>query len=126
MKRIGFLLLLMLSLVSCKKPSDRACWKGAGPAQTLQVPFSDFQYLHIHAHMEVTLIQDSLNFVEWEANENLMKFLSAEKDLDTLVLRNLNHCHFLRYGIMQILIPRKWNRYIYFPLHLMQFLKDKF
>ncbi|MEY4350833.1 MAG: hypothetical protein RL078_896 [Bacteroidota bacterium] len=98
MKRIGFLLLLMLSLVSCKKPSDRACWKGAGPAQTLQVPFSDFQYLHIHAHMEVTLIQDSLNFVEWEANENLMKFLSAEKDLDTLVLRNLNHCHFLRYG----------------------------
>lgn len=98
MKRIGFLLLLMLSLVSCKKPSDRACWKGAGPAQTLQVPFSEFQFLHIHAHMEVTLIQDSLNFVEWEANGNLMKFLSAEKDLDTLVLRNLNHCHFLRYG----------------------------
>ena len=98
MKRIGFLMMLILSLVSCKKPSDRACWKGSGPAQTLQVTFDDFQYLHIHANMEVTLIQDSLNFVEWAANENLMKFLKAEKDLDTLVLRNMNRCHFLRYG----------------------------
>ncbi|MEN9292139.1 MAG: hypothetical protein RLZZ357_1983 [Bacteroidota bacterium] len=98
MKRIGLLMMLILSLVSCKKPSDRACWKGSGPAQTLQVAFDDFQYLHVHANMEVTLIQDSLNFIEWEANENLMKFLKAEKDLDTLVLRNTNRCHFLRYG----------------------------
>lgn len=90
-------ILLSLSLLACQKPTDRACWKGAGDTQLKQIPFESFDFLHIHPHMEVELIQDSLNFIEWEANENLMNFLVAEKSLDTLILRNQNRCHFLRY-----------------------------
>ncbi len=63
-----------------------------------QVTIEPFDFLHIHSFLEVELIQDSLNYIEWEANANLMNFLVAEKSLDTLILRNLNRCHFLRYG----------------------------
>lgn len=96
--KAGSIFLIFLFLFSCQKPADRACWKGAGKIVTKQTSVISFNNLHIHAHIEVELIQDSLNFVEWEANETLMNFLVAEKTLDTLILRNQNHCHFLRYG----------------------------
>ncbi|MFM6946788.1 MAG: GIN domain-containing protein [Flavobacteriales bacterium] len=91
-------IVMFLVLFACQKPADRACWKGAGNTTFRQVSFSSFEHLHLHANIEVELIQDSMNLIEWEAPENLMNFLVAEKVLDTLVLRNENHCHFLRYG----------------------------
>lgn len=97
-----FTFLLLLLIFSCQKPAERACWKGAGNMIKQQVPFESFAFLHIHPHMKVVLIQDSLNYVEWEANENLMNYLVAEKALDTLILRNRNHCHFLRYQKEQV------------------------
>lgn len=92
---LGFLLFFFF--LSCQKPADRSCWKSAGAPIKKQLFFEAFDYLHIHPFMEVELIQDSLNYIEWETNVNLLNFLVAEKSLDTLVLRNENRCHFLRY-----------------------------
>jgi hypothetical protein len=47
--------------------------------------------------MEVVLVQDSLNYVEWRAGQNLKSFLSAAIENDTLQLHNHNRCGFLRY-----------------------------
>lgn len=100
--KTGISFLCFLLLFSCQKPAERACWKGAGNVIKQQVPFESFAFLHIYPHMKVVLIQDSLNYIEWEANENLMNFLEAEKALDTLILRNRNRCHFLRYQKEQV------------------------
>lgn len=102
--KAGSIFLIFLLLFSCQKPADRACWKGAGNVVKQQVPFESFEFLHIYPHMKVVLIQDSLDYVEWEANENLMNFLEAEKALDTLILRNHNRCRFLRYRKEQVTV----------------------
>jgi hypothetical protein len=97
MRYLNYFLLLSVSW-ACQKAPQRSCWKTAGPTQNLMVPLSSFTYLHIHPHIQVALVQDSMDFIEWQAGAHLLPFLSAEKDLDTLVLRNMNRCHFLRYG----------------------------
>ena len=89
--------MLMLLLVACKKAPERACWKATGAIENLIVPLSSFHYLSIHPHIEVALLQDSLNYVEWQAGSNLLSFLSAEVKSDTLLLHNKNGCRFLRY-----------------------------
>jgi hypothetical protein len=89
--------MLMLLLVACKKAPERTCWKGTGAIENVIVPLSSFQYLSIHPHIEVALLQDSLNYVEWQAGSNLLSFLSAEVKSDTLLLHNKNGCRFLRY-----------------------------
>jgi len=89
--------MLMLLLVACKKAPERACWKATGAIENVIVPLSSFQYLSIHPHIEVALLQDSLNYVEWQAGSNLVSFLSAEVKSDTLLLHNKNGCRFLRY-----------------------------
>ncbi len=95
--RYSFALILLLCLVACKKAPERACWKATGAIENLISPLSSFQYLYIHPHIEVALLQDSLNYVEWQAGSNLLSFLSAEVKADTLQLHNKNGCRFLRY-----------------------------
>lgn len=95
--KIGGVLLLLFFLFSCQKESERQCWKGVGEPLTYQQSFTDFRFLHLHAYMQVELIQDSLNFVEWKTASNLKSFLQANVENDTLILRNKNRCHFLRY-----------------------------
>ena len=95
--RYSFTLILLLCLVACKKAPERACWKATGAIENLIAPLSSFQYLYIHPHIEVALLQDSLNYVEWQAGSNLLSFLSAEVKADTLQLHNKNGCRFLRY-----------------------------
>ena len=92
---ISFILILLL--VACKKAPERACWKATGAIENLMAPLSSFQYLYIHPHIEVALLQDSLNYVEWQAGSNLLSFLTAEIESDTLQLHNKNGCRFLRY-----------------------------
>lgn len=84
-------------MVACQKAPQRACWKATGTIENLSVPLADFQYLVIHPHIQVSLLQDSLNYIEWQAGHNLMSFLAAEVKDDTLALRNKNTCRFLRY-----------------------------
>ena len=92
---IAFILILLL--VACQKAPERTCWKTTGTIENMIAPLSSFQYLYIHPHIEVALLQDSLNYVEWQAGSNLLSFLSAEIQADTLKLYNQNSCRFLRY-----------------------------
>jgi hypothetical protein len=96
MRLLPYIALLVI-LWACQKAPERTCWKGAGPVETIQLPLASFSYLHIYPHMEVVLVQDSLNYIEWLAGGNLQSFLSATIDNDTLQLRNQNRCGFLRY-----------------------------
>jgi len=88
---------LFLLLWACQKAPERSCWKGTGTIEKTQLPLAAFSFLHIYPHIEVVLVQDSLNYVEWLAGSNLQSFLSAKIENDTLQLRNENRCGFLRY-----------------------------
>lgn len=90
-------ILVFLVLWSCQKAPERSCWKGTGPIEKMTLPLAAFDYLYINPHIEVVLVQDSLNYIEWMAGVNLLSFLSATIENDTLQLRNENRCGFLRY-----------------------------
>jgi hypothetical protein len=92
---IAFILILLL--VACQKAPERVCWKATGTIENMIAPLSSFQYLYIHPYIEVALVHDSLNYVEWQAGSNLLSFLTAEIEADTLKLYNKNGCRFLRY-----------------------------
>lgn len=96
MRPISYIAVL-LTLWACQKAPQRSCWKGAGPVEKIQLPLSSFRYLHIYPHIEVALVQDSLDYIEWLAASNLQSFLSATIENDTLQLHNHNRCGFLRY-----------------------------
>ena len=100
--RYSIEIVLILLLVACKKAPERACWKATGAIENLIVPLSSFQYLSIHPHIEVALVQDSLDYIEWQAGAHLLPFLSAEIQADTLQLHNKNGCKFLRYRNGQV------------------------
>ncbi|MEY3100148.1 MAG: hypothetical protein RIS63_1047 [Bacteroidota bacterium] len=101
MRYLNYFLLLSVSW-ACQKAPQRSCWKTAGPTQNLMVPLSSFTYLHIHPHIQVALVQDSMDFIEWQAGAHLLPFLSAEIQADTLQLQNNNGCRFLRYRNGQV------------------------
>lgn len=92
------LISLVLLLASCKKPTQRACFKSTGTMQHSIQTLANFKYVHVGPYLEVEFMQDSLAYVEWEAGRNLTTFLLAEVHADTLVLENNNKCRFLRYA----------------------------
>ncbi|MEN9700693.1 MAG: hypothetical protein RLZZ301_1891 [Bacteroidota bacterium] len=96
MKAVYFCFTLFL-IWSCQKPSERPCWKNAGSPQLETRQLGAFQHLHVHPHLQVVLIQDSLDYIEVEAGAHLVPFIETKISSDTLLVRDLNRCHFLRY-----------------------------
>lgn len=92
------LLLVFVSLLgACQKAPERACLKRTGELEKLAIPIDSFSFLYLHPHIELVLVQDSLNYLEWEAGAHLLPYLEATIEADTLHLKNNNRCKFLRY-----------------------------
>lgn len=87
----------VLFLCACQKAPQRACWKSTGPIEKSIIPINNFDFVDLHPHIELILVQDSLDYLEWEAGANLLPFLEAQIEADTLHLINKNRCKFLRY-----------------------------
>jgi hypothetical protein len=96
MQKLCYIALIIL-ISACQKAPQRRCWKSAGNIVWQNATLSFFSYLHLHPHIELTIVQDSLNYIEWQAGEHLQPFLKATIESDTLQLYNLNRCRFLRY-----------------------------
>lgn len=92
-----FLFGFLVAALSCQKVPQKACWKNSGEITNEHIPINSFRYLKLAAHIELELIQDSLDFIEWQAGANLQPFLKLTYSADTLSLGNANRCNFLRY-----------------------------
>jgi hypothetical protein len=91
--------LLMPFLFSCKKASDRTCWKGAGEVTKTSISFSDFSKLYLYENIEYELVQDSLNQIELIGGRNLLPHIQVNQTSDgTIEVKNQNTCSFLRYN----------------------------
>jgi len=94
--RIFILLVFPLLIFSCKKKEDRACWKVAGAPTSITVPLDDFELLFLGAHIEYTLVQDTVNYMVVEGAENLVNLITPSYEGDKLSIENKNKCNFLR------------------------------
>lgn len=96
MKFLMFIL-AVVCITSCKKPEDRACFKSAGDLTSITFDLPDFETVKILEKLEVTLIQDSINYIEIHGRNHLIHQVAFEiNDEGVLVLENKNKCGFLR------------------------------
>lgn len=99
MKAIRTLLLLVLffQVSSCKKAENRSCWKTAGTKITKIIPLPAFHEMELHQRMKIELIQDTADFLEIVAGENLVNFIDWTVSDAKLEVWNNNKCPYLRY-----------------------------
>lgn len=92
-------LLAALVFSSCKKASDRKCFKSAGTETTREIVFAeDFDRMMLHPHIAYELIQDSTDKVVIRGGENLVNFIECKIVDGRLEIKNTNKCAFLRAG----------------------------
>jgi len=105
MKNVFFISLLCLGLFSCKKATDRRCFKGTGIDTARIVPFTDqVGQLYLAPRLTFILIQDSTNRLVIRGGKNLVEQVSLAYEGDKLSIRNNNLCNFLRDYDRKILV----------------------
>ena len=95
--RLWFFFGIAILFGSCKKPSDRSCFKTTGSIINKIIPLGNFNKIDLGPYIQYELIQDTINFIEINAGENLINFISSDIEGEKLTLKNNNKCRFLRY-----------------------------
>ena len=90
------LILISLTVLSCKKAEDRRCFKSAGDEVTIERPVESFDKIYVGPNIKITLVQDSLDKVVITGGENLVNFISSDVTDGQLRIENNNSCNFLR------------------------------
>lgn len=94
--RIIVPMILLLGFFSCKKPSERTCFKGHGNQMTLEYSLDSTRSFVLNKQMKFRLFEDSLNKVIIHGGEHLIELIELTTvDYETEIT-NLNKCHFLR------------------------------
>lgn len=94
--RLIQLIILVGLLFSCKKPTNRTCWKFAGEVKVLTIPVGEFTALFLNSHLSYTLVQDSTDKIVITGGENLIEHVKWSNDSGMLTIENGNKCNFLR------------------------------
>jgi hypothetical protein len=76
-KRSVWPFLLLLILISCRKPSERPCWKKSGALAVKEIQLGDFNRLFLKEHITYKLIQDSTNKIVIKGGANLIGFIKV-------------------------------------------------
>ena len=63
-KRSVWPILLLLVLISCRKPNERPCWKKSGSFAVKEIQLGAFNRLFLKEHISYKLIQDSTNKID--------------------------------------------------------------
>ena len=95
--RLLFFFGIAILFGSCKKPSDRSCYKMTGDNINKIIPLGSFTKIDLGPYIQYELIQDTINFIEISAGEDIINFISSDIEEGKLVIENNNKCRFLRY-----------------------------
>lgn len=90
------LIVVILFSFSCNKSNTRHCIKTNGEYILEKRIVSTAKALVVEKRLKLNLIQDSSDFIEIYAGKNLIPFIEAETENDTIYFRNKNKCNFIR------------------------------
>jgi hypothetical protein len=85
--------LILFLLVNCK---TEECLKGSGPEGTNQIETNYFREVNINGMFDVTLVQDTVCYVEFEGGKNMLRYTKAKNSDSVLWIDNSNNCLFLK------------------------------
>lgn len=96
MKNVCYILLLVFILQACKKEQMNDCFTKTGIIQSEIRELEAFDTIHINRRLEITLIEDTVNFVKVTGGEKLIPQFITEVKNGALTLKNDNRCNFMR------------------------------
>lgn len=94
MKKLPIILLILLC--ACYKDKPGKCWKFAGDEVTETREVGYFNRLIISDQIDVYIRQDTFYSVSVTAGENLIPWVETGLSGNTLTIKDLNKCNFLR------------------------------
>jgi hypothetical protein len=104
MNKIYFSLILLFSIVACKKPDERACLKRSGDNLKKILNPGEFSRVYLKEHLNYVMVQDTVNYIVIEGGSNLLGFVDCSIIDNELVVSNNNKCKFLRYKTEKITV----------------------
>lgn len=96
MKSLTYISLILLVMVSCKKPEDRTCWKGHGNQTSVEFPLDSIHSFYLGKKIKYRIYEDNERKVVIRGGENMIKQIELDYSDHKLTINNLNKCHFLR------------------------------
>ncbi|MCH2235564.1 MAG: DUF2807 domain-containing protein [Crocinitomicaceae bacterium] len=85
-----------LLMFSCKKSTERSCFKSAGEYSQIDIPISDVDSISLFKNIKYRIFQDSQNVVRVKGGENLISFVDVQNEGGMLSIANENSCNFFR------------------------------
>ena len=96
MKTLILISIVCLLFTQCKPANERRCVKSSGNLTSWRVENVFNQIIQVENDISLYLIQDSLNYFELKAGENIIPFIEISEENGILVFKNKNRCHFTR------------------------------
>lgn len=97
MRKLVIVLFAITIWGSCTKESLDDCFSSTGKDKTIERPLKSFHKIHIGDKFKVTLVQDTgAEKIHITAGEHLLEGISAEVENGELIVKNKNHCNFVR------------------------------
>ena len=88
------LLSIAILVTSCNKPGK--CLKPTGKIINETIALNDFSIIEVHSYFDITLIQDSAQYIKFTGGKNLLPFVEAKTENNTLKLYDNNKCRWTR------------------------------
>jgi hypothetical protein len=76
------------------KPDE--CFNGVGSEGIMHVETGYFKDVNFNGMFDVTLVQDSVSYVEFEGGKSMLQYVKAENTDSVLWIDNSNNCLFLK------------------------------
>lgn len=92
MRKLVIVLLSFLSLVSCNKENAWDCVKTTGDEVTIIRDLGSYSSIDIKDDFEITIVQDSVNFVKLTGGKNVLPKIITEVNEGVLFIENTNKC----------------------------------
>ena len=97
MKRlIGFIALMMFTLMACKKAEERSCWKSYGEMAELEIPLDSVNSFQLYKNLKYRFFQDDSRKIVVKGGSNVIGKVEVMTDNYVTTVKNTNSCNFLR------------------------------
>ena len=96
MKKIIYIILLSLLLVSCEKLNPGDCFKNSGQVKEEKRELATFSYLNMNNNVDVFITYAPSYSVVVRAGSNVIPGIKTEVSQNTLTITNENSCNWVR------------------------------
>ena len=116
MKNIALVILILSLIYSCEKGHRTDCLKSYGEQVKINRNIEAFGTINIRTHVDLTLIEDSTNWIEVISGENLVDGIITEVTNGALNIYDANKCHWMRSydNKNEVIVHYKQFHHIYF------------